>query len=114
MTNTLDREEISRGILITMLPGPDRRRTQSLYQYRLVFRHPDVGAEGCLMLWQVTGGRQIYQVALERGSRQEMRWHCTCADAVYRGELAAHYVCKHIRGLIEFTPPMPTELRRAA
>ena len=27
-----------------------------------------------------------------------MRWHCSCADAVYRGESRAHQ-CKHVRGL---------------
>ena len=29
-----------------------------------------------------------------------LRWHCTCADAVFRGERAPH-ACKHVRGLQE-------------
>ncbi|MFL5339027.1 MAG: hypothetical protein ACJ8F7_02575 [Gemmataceae bacterium] len=114
MTTTQHPDDAARAVLITLLPGPDRKRTDSLYQYRLVYRHPETDAEGCLMMWQVTGGRQTYQVALERDHRQRLRWHCTCADAVYRGELEAHHVCKHVRGLIEFTPPVPAELRRAA
>jgi len=82
----------------TLLPGPTRKRTESPYCYRLTYRNPHPGAPGCALLWEVAGGRMPYQIALERGHGGELRWHCTCADAVYRGENAPH-VCKHVRGL---------------
>ncbi len=86
-----------------------------LYSYRLVYRQPDWDAAGCLMLWRVTGGREDYQVSLERDDRHGLHWHCTCADHIYRGERTANHICKHVRVLKEFTPPMPSEeLRRAA
>jgi hypothetical protein len=98
--------DAANAVLITMLPGPSRKRVQGLYQYRLIYRHPEPEAEGCLVLWQVTGGRQVYQIALQRDERKRLRWHCTCADAVYRGEKTAKHVCKHVQGLLAFAPPM--------
>jgi len=53
------------------------------------------------MLWEVLGGRLDYQIALERAESGDLRWHCTCADAVYRGEYDSRHVCKHVRGLKE-------------
>jgi len=44
------------------------------------------------------GGREVYQIALERQASGRLRWHCSCADAVYRGETRAK-PCKHVRGL---------------
>ena len=87
-------------ILTALLPGPDRKRRPSHYHYRLTFLSPRPGEVGCTQLWEVAGGRQVYQVALERAESGDLRWHCTCADAVYRGEDAPH-VCKHVRALIE-------------
>jgi hypothetical protein len=52
------------------------------------------------LLWEVFGGRLTYQVALEREVGGGLRWHCTCADAVYRGEEVADHRCKHVRGLV--------------
>lgn len=49
-------------------------------------------------MWDVIGGREVYQIVLERTEDGRLRWHCTCADAVYRGERSAHR-CKHVRGL---------------
>jgi len=49
-------------------------------------------------MWDVMGGRDIYQVVLERQPNGRMRYHCTCADAVYRGENRPH-TCKHVKGL---------------
>jgi hypothetical protein len=49
-------------------------------------------------MWEVMGGRDIYQVALERLPGGRLRWHCTCADAIFRCDNGPH-VCKHIRGL---------------
>src|SRR5260221_13807299 len=91
--------DASRAVLIAVLPGPDRRRTDGVYQYRLVYRQPQSDAEGCLMLWNVNGGRMPYQVALERDDNGNLHWHCTCADHIYRCEREAHHVCKHVRGL---------------
>src|SRR5690348_2274553 len=98
--------DAANAVLITMLPGPNRKRVQGLYQYRPIYRHPDPEAEGCVVLWQVTGGRQTYQIALQRDERKRLHWHCTCADAVYRGESAASHVCKHVQGLLAFAPPL--------
>ena len=87
-------------LLFTMLPGPDRKRRPSTYRYKLTHLNPHPGEPGCSMLWDVAGGRLPYQIALERAESGELRWHCTCADAVYRGENAP-YVCKHVRGLLD-------------
>src|SRR5262245_8314368 len=99
--------EPTRAVLLTILPGPDRKRSETTYQYHLSYRHPQAEAEGCLMLWHVSGGRQEYQIALERDSQQRLHWHCTCADAVYRGEKLPNHICKHVRGLLAITPPLP-------
>ena len=108
--------EPTRAVLLTILPGPDRKRSETMYQYRVTYRQPEADADGCLMLWHVSGGRQEYQIALERDDRQRLRWHCTCADAVYRGEKVQHHVCKHVRGLLAITPPLPGQpaLRKSA
>ncbi len=98
----------SRAVLIALLPGPDRKRRETLYQYRLMYRHPQFNVGGCLLLWQVVGGRQSYQVALERDDHGQLLWHCTCADHVYRCETIANHACKHIRGLRDFIPALPT------
>jgi hypothetical protein len=86
------------GVLVTSLPGPTRKRKPSPYCYRLTYRNEDQVEPGCALLWEVVGGREVYQVVLEREPAGGLRWHCTCADAVYRGEDAPH-ICKHVRGL---------------
>jgi hypothetical protein len=90
--------------IVTLLPGPDRKRGTSLYHYRVTYRNPEPGAVGCVMLWEVRGGRSTYQVALERDEKGNLRPHCTCADAVYRSELEGHF-CKHIHGMLQFSRP---------
>jgi hypothetical protein len=85
--------------LITVLPGPTRKRMPSPYRYRLTYRNPDSTAIGCVLAWEVLGGRHLYQVALEREESGECRWHCTCADAIYRGADHPH-VCKHVHALL--------------
>src|SRR5919199_5572083 len=86
------------AVLFTILPGPTRKRERSPYCYRLTYRNPEPEVPGCALLWDVFGGRLPYQVALEREPSGGLRWHCTCADAIYRGESSNH-VCKHVRGL---------------
>jgi len=93
-----------RSVLISVLPGPDRKRSETLYHYQLVYRQPDTAGEGCVALWHVAGGRTAYQVALERDWRGGLSWHCTCADHVYRSEQNDRHVCKHIQGVQEFLP----------
>jgi hypothetical protein len=85
--------------LVTVLPGPDRKRTASPYSYRLTYRNPDSQADGCVMVWEVQGGRAAYQIAVERHGADRLRVHCTCADAIYRGENEGH-VCKHVTGFL--------------
>lgn len=103
------------AVYLTVLPGPDRKRSQSLYYYRLVHRcaHPEDA--GCVAVWHVLGGRMTYQIALERDEGGKHYWHCTCADAVYRAEDEGR-VCKHVKGLLAFGPclPAPQFRRRSA
>ena len=87
------------AVLFTLLPGPDRKRLTRPYGYRLTYRNPDADATGCVMLWEVSGGRLHYQVALERDESGALRLHCSCADAVFRCE-AEGRCCKHVRGLL--------------
>src|SRR5947209_17218641 len=103
------------AVYLTILPGPDRKRSRSLYHYRMVYRCPQAGDSGCVALWEVGGGRTAYQIALERDEAGAHHWHCTCADAVYRAEDEGR-VCKHVQGLLAFGPylPAPQFRRRSA
>jgi hypothetical protein len=92
------RQGLASEVIFAALPGPTRKRTPSPYCYRLTYRNPAAEAQGCVLSWDVLGGREVYQIALERQASGRLRWHCTCADAVYRGESQRH-ICKHVRGL---------------
>ncbi|MFQ3650398.1 MAG: hypothetical protein SNJ75_08705 [Gemmataceae bacterium] len=85
-------------VVFATLPGPSRKRLQSPYCYRLTYRAEDIHTPGCVLMWDVLGGREIYQIALERLASGGLHWHCTCADAIFRGK--GRHLCKHIRGLI--------------
>lgn len=106
------------GLVTLMLPGTDRKRSLSLYQYRVTYRNPDPTDSGCAMTWEVSGGRLPYQIAAERLDGGAIRWHCSCADAVYRGEDNPSHVCKHVHGLLEMMPtlalPKPAAEAKAA
>ena len=95
------RKPLPKEVVFTSLPGPTRKRVASPYCYRLTYENDNPRAPGCAMLWDVMGGRDIYQVALERDDHGRLHWHCTCADAVYRGE-TRRQPCKHVRGLQAF------------
>ena len=71
-------------LVALVLPGPDRKRTLSPYFYRVTYRNPVSGEAGCAMTWDVYGGREVYQIALENKAGGDTAWHCSCADAVYR------------------------------
>src|SRR5262245_40610707 len=88
-------------ILVALLPGPDRKRHENLYLYRSTYRNPDAEAVGCVMTWEVQGGRLPYQIAVEREENGSLRVHCTCADAVFRAEGEGRF-CKHVRGFLEW------------
>ncbi len=100
------------AMLTTFLPGPDRKRQPSAYHYRVTYRNsrPE---PGCVMTWEVLGGRQVYQVALEETPSGSRRWHCSCADAIFRGDGNPRHVCKHIRGLMQCLPTMPAPSQAA-
>ena len=85
-------------VFFARLPGPSRKRTPSPYCYRMTYHNEDAYEHGCVFLWDVMGGRDIYQIALEREGDGRLHYHCTCADAAYRGETRQHG-CKHIQGL---------------
>jgi hypothetical protein len=86
--------------LATVLPGPDRRRSATGYSFRLLYRSPDPEAVGCVMMWEVQGGRLAYQLAVEREETGGLVLHCTCADAIYRAEPEGR-VCKHVSGFLK-------------
>lgn len=86
--------------LFTLLPGPGRKRAESTYGYRLTYRGPEAPSAGCVMSWEVSGGRVPYQIHLERDEAGTLRLHCTCADAVFRAEEEGRF-CKHVRGLFQ-------------
>jgi hypothetical protein len=90
-------------VLYTLLPGPGRKRADSTYCYRLTYHDKETGP-GCAMLWEVSGGRLSYRVAVEREEGGGLHLHCTCADAIYRAEEEGRH-CKHIRGLLAFASP---------
>jgi hypothetical protein len=97
-TSPLRAYQPSTKVLFTSLPGPTRKREPRPYCYRLTYCNPRPHEPGCVLLWEVYGGREEYQVALEREPTGRLRWHCTCPDAVYRGMYSLH-LCKHVRGL---------------
>ena len=87
------------AVALRLLPGSDRKQTLQPYVYRLIYRNSKPKAAGCVMLWEVTGGRAAYQIAWEHTAAGQSRLHCTCADAVFRGDDERHQ-CKHILGLL--------------
>ncbi len=87
------------AIVTVVLPGPDRKRSPAPYQYRVSYRNPEPKQPGCVMTWEVAGGREEYQVAAERTEDGFLNWHCTCPDAVYHGENRNAYHCKHVQGI---------------
>lgn len=95
---------VPNGLLMAVLPGPDRKRTPGVYCYRVTYKNPHIAESGCAMTWAVIGGRGAYQIALERVGPTALKWHCTCADAVYRGDRNERHVCKHVAGLLETMP----------
>lgn len=78
------------------LPGSN---PQGSYKYRCFWRNPDRLAVGCLAAWEVLGGMEPYQVALERKEGGWLHWTCTCPHAVYRAEPLGR-ACKHVLGLM--------------
>ena len=88
-------------MITLVLPGPDRKRSLAPYLYRMTFRTATPGEPGCAATWEIYGGRENYQISLERTGGGELLWHCTCPDAVYRADEANPHYCKHVRGLID-------------
>jgi hypothetical protein len=111
MTNYQKKPEFAEVTLV--LPGPDRKRQPLPYHYRITFRTPDPLEPGCVATWEVYGGREEYQLSLERTRGGELRWHCSCPDAVYRSEDNPLHDCKHVRALKDLfalvTPPPASE-----
>ena len=99
------RQKSAGEITYAQIPGPTRKRTPTSYRYRMTYRSEARRDRGCVFLWDVLGGRDIYQVALEREDDGRLRWHCTCADAAYRGETRPQG-CKHVRGLQAIGRPL--------
>lgn len=85
--------------LTIRLPGPSRKRKPVDYHFRLLYWNPDPEVVGCVLLWEVQGGRMPYQIAVERAESGQLRLHCTCADAIFRAEREGRF-CKHVRGFL--------------
>lgn len=81
------------------LPGPNRRRVPTVYDYVRTWHNPDRKAVGCLDVWEVHGGRDTYQIAVEQLAGGWRRWTCTCPAAVYTAEPLGR-ACKHVLGLL--------------
>ena len=88
--------------MATILPGPGRKRAEHSYLYRLKYLNTTPGEAGCVMTWEVHGGRLTYQIAVERQANGQLRCHCTCADAVFRAE-AEGRSCKHVLGFLAWS-----------
>jgi hypothetical protein len=95
---------LSASTFFTPVPGPDRKRTIRPYQFQVTFRNSDPLEVGCAMTWEVYGGRLSYQIALERTEDGDLRWHCTCADAIFRAENEGRH-CKHVKALLSLGRP---------
>lgn len=102
----MDADQTPKPRYSATLPGPTRQRSESVYEYRLVFCSQDLGRAGCHALWEVSGGREMYQIALEYDDRGQFIWHCTCADAIYRAAEQGR-VCKHVQGLLATDSRLP-------
>jgi hypothetical protein len=99
-------------LITTLLPGPDRKRTPAPYHFRVTYRNPDPADCGCVATWEVRGGREEYQVALERPAPGELVWHCSCPDAVYHEDYRNAHHCKHVRGLVGVFETIGNPVRR--
>jgi len=99
-------------LLTMLLPGPDRKRTPSPYHFRVTYRNPHPSDVGCVVTWEVMGGRDEYQVALERTPDRDLVWHCSCPDAVYHGTYHNAHCCKHVQGLVQHFETIGNPVRR--
>lgn len=88
------------ALITLLLPGPSRKRVPAPYHFRVTYRNPDPAEPGCVMTWAVRGGREEYQLALERQADGHLLWHCTCPDAVYHADHRNAHHCKHVQGLV--------------
>ncbi len=88
-----------RQTLLTLLPGVTRKRLPHVYQFRKTYTRTPACDTSCLATWDVLGGREVYQIASEQTSNGDVLWHCTCADATFRGK-TRYYRCKHVSGLL--------------
>jgi len=86
-------------LITMMLPGPDRKRLPAPYHFRVTYQNPHPNEPGCVATWEVRGGRDEYQISLERTEEFDQRWHCTCPDAVYHADSRHACGCKHVQGL---------------
>ena len=89
------------ALVSLVLPGPDRKRMPVPYHYRLRFRAANPAEAGCVATWEICGGREEYQLSLERTAGGELLWHCTCPDTVYRARDGNPHYCKHVRALMD-------------
>lgn len=106
------------ALVTLVLPGPDRKRQPVPYHYRITFRAPDATRDepGCVATWEIYGGREEYQLSLERTVGGELLWHCTCPDSTYRAHDNNPHYCKHIRALRELfalVTPLPDTARQS-
>ena len=102
---------LSASTFFTPVPGPDRKRTIRPYLFHVSYCNPDPKEVGCAMTWEVAGGRLSYQIALERTEDGDLRWHCTCADAIFRAENEGRH-CKHVKALLSLGRPRSADTEK--
>ena len=101
------------ALITLILPGPNRKQTPAPYHFRVTYRNPETTEPGCVMTWDVLGGRENYQIALERTTTDDLIWHCTCPDAIYREQVRPCHRCKHVRGLMSLVETIGNTMSRA-
>ena len=102
---------LAASAFFTPVPGPDRKRTVRPYLFRVTYCNADPLEAGCAMTWAVSGGRLSYQIALERTEEGDLRWHCTCADAIFRAENEGRH-CKHVKALLSLGRPRSADAEK--
>ena len=81
------------SVFVCPLPGPSRKRTETLYRFRLI--HEGKEGDECRLIWQCDGGKDLYQQTLAAGGD----WECSCPAFTFK----RRGTCKHLCAVWIFT-----------